>query len=150
MKTGIEGIELIKYFEGCKLEAYLCPANVWTIGYGHTSGVKPGDVITPDEADALLAKDLEEFEGYVDRMVTYELNQNQFDSLVSWTFNLGPSNLGKSTLLRKLNAGEIEEVPAQIKRWNRAGGKVLAGLTRRREAEARLFEGDDWRQAIKL
>ena len=145
MRTSDEGVALIKHFEGCYLNAYLCPAGVWTIGYGHTKGVKEGDVIDQEVAEALLIEDLEEFEGYVDKLVEIGLKQNEFDALVSWTFNLGPKNLEESTLLNRVNYGPLSDVPTQIKRWNRAGGKVLAGLVKRRAAEAALWEGKDWR-----
>jgi lysozyme len=148
MRTGDEGIALIRYFEGCRLDAYLCPAGVWTIGYGHTKGVKEGETIDQEAAEAFLIEDLEEFEGYVTEMVEVPLSQSQFDALVSWTFNLGPGNLERSTLLAKLNDGLYDEVPEQIKRWTRAGGRVLDGLAKRRNAEALLWEGKDWREAV--
>jgi lysozyme len=148
MKISQEGVDLIKHFEGCELEAYLCPANVWTIGYGHTFDVKEGDVIDQEAAEALLIEDLEEFEGYVISMVEAELKQHQFDALVSWTFNLGPANLKSSTMLNRINYGPISDVPFQLQRWNRAGGKVLDGLVKRRAAEAALWEGKDWRQYV--
>lgn len=147
MRTGDEGISLIRYFEGCRLDAYLCPAGVWTIGYGHTKGVKEGDTIDQEAAEAFLIEDLEEFEGYVTEMVEVPLSQSQFDALVSWTFNLGPGNLERSTLLAKLNQGEYTDVPFEIKRWTRAGGVILPGLVKRRNAEAALFEGRDWKGA---
>ena len=144
MKTSQEGISLIKKFEGCELEAYRCSADVLTIGYGHTQGVNEGDRCTQDEAEELLVKDLEEFEFYVNDIVEQELNQNQFDALVAWTFNLGPTNLRSSTLLKRLNEGDFEDAPRQIRRWNKAAGEVLDGLVRRREAEALLFQGKPW------
>ena len=147
MRTGDEGIALIRYFEGCRLGAYLCPAGVWTIGYGHTKGVKEGETIDQEAAEAFLIEDLEEFEGYVTEMVEVPLSQSQFDALVSWTFNLGPGNLERSTLLAKLNQGEYTDVPFEIKRWTRAGGVILPGLVKRRNAEAALFEGRDWKGA---
>jgi len=147
VRTGDEGISLIRYFEGCRLDAYLCPAGVWTIGYGHTKGVKEGDTIDQEAAEAFLIEDLEEFEGYVTEMVEVPLSQSQFDALVSWTFNLGPGNLERSTLLEKLNQGEYKDVPFEIKRWTRAGGVILPGLVKRRNAEAALFEGRDWKGA---
>jgi lysozyme len=147
MRTGDEGIALIRYFEGCRLDAYLCPAGVWTIGYGHTKGVKEGETIDQEAAEAFLIEDLEEFEGYVTEMVEVPLSQSQFDALVSWTFNLGPGNLERSTLLAKLNQGEYTDVPFEIKRWTRAGGVILPGLVKRRNAEAALFEGRDWKGA---
>ncbi len=144
MKTSKEGIALIKKFEGCELEAYRCSADVLTIGYGHTQGVNEGDSCTQEEAEDLLVKDLEEFEFYVNDIVEQELNQNQFDALVAWTFNLGPTNLRSSTLLKRLNEGDFDDAPHQIRRWNKAGGQVLDGLIRRREAEALLFQGKPW------
>jgi len=139
MKTGSKGIDLIKHFEGCELEAYKCPAGVWTIGYGHIKGVKEGMTITEHQAEEMLKSELNEYEGYINNLVTAELNQNQFDAMVSWVYNLGGGNLKASTLLKVLNAGDYNGVPAQMMRWNKAGGKVLEGLTRRRQAEADLF-----------
>jgi len=144
MKISTEGIALIKKFEGCKLESYKCAAGVWTIGYGSTKLITQDMSITQDEAEKLLIKDIAEFEEFVLEASEMPLSQHQFDALVSWTFNLGPSNLNASTMLKVLNKGEYEDVPAQIKRWNKAGGKVLDGLIRRREAEALLFAGLDW------
>ena len=139
MNISQNGIDLIKHFEGCELEAYKCPAGVWTIGYGHTKGIQPGMVITEETANDMLVEELEEYENYINSMVKCPLLQNQFDALVSWVYNLGPANLQASTLLKVLNAGDYAGVPAQIMRWNKAGGKVLEGLTRRRQAEADLF-----------
>ena len=144
MNISQEGLALIKKFEGCELEAYKCAAGVWTIGYGSTKGVHEGDTITEEGADELLAEEMHEYEGYINDMVTADLKQNEFDALVSWVFNLGPSNLSSSTLLNRLNNKMWDDVPNQIKRWNKAGGEVLQGLVRRREAEALLFEGKDW------
>ena len=127
----MEGLSLIKKFEGCELEAYQCSAGVWTIGYGHTKGVTPNDSISQEEAEQMLVDELHEYESYVNEYVTVALSQNQFDALVSWVYNLGPANLKASTMLKVLNSGEYEDVPAQIKRWNKAGGKVLEGLIRR-------------------
>ena len=144
MQISQEGLALIKKFEGCELEAYKCPAGVWTIGYGHTKDVKEGDKINKDEANYLLQEEMIEFERYIDDMVEVELNQSQYDALCAWVYNLGPSNLGSSELLKVLNEGKYEEVPQQIKRWNKANGEVLTGLIRRREAEALLFQGKEW------
>ena len=144
LKTSQEGISLIKSFEGCELTAYRCSADVPTIGYGHTAGVSDGDTCTQAEAETMLAEDLVEFEDYVKNYVESELQQNEFDALVAWTYNLGPANLKESTMLKELNSGNFEEVPRQMKRWNRAGGEVLDGLIRRREAESRLFKGEAW------
>ena len=144
MKISQEGLALIKRFEGCRLEAYKCSANVLTIGYGHTGGVKETDTITQDEADKLLQEDVEQFEKYVDDNVTVELGQSQFDALVAWTFNLGVGNLRESTMLKKLNSEDYASVPSEMKRWNKAGGKTLDGLIRRRKAESLLFESKEW------
>jgi lysozyme len=148
MQISQQGVELIKHFEGCRLEAYLCPAGIWTIGYGHTLDVKEGDRVDQEAAEAFLIEDLEEFEDHVQRLVEVDLSQDQFDALVSWTFNLGYGNLAASTLLARLNDGLYDEVPEQIKRWTRAGGRVLEGLVKRRNAEAALWEGRDWREAV--
>ena len=144
MYISVEGTSLIKKFEGCELEAYQDSVGVWTIGYGHTKDVKQGDKINQDEAENLLEEEMPEYEGYINDMVEVSLEQCQFDALVSWVYNLGPTNLSSSTLLKVLNEGEYDEVPFQIKRWNKAGGKVLEGLTRRREAEALLFQDKEW------
>lgn len=139
MKISNTGIDLIKHFEGCETVAYKCPAGVWTIGYGHIKGVQEGQVITETEAHEMLVEELTEYENYINNAVTVSLNQNQFDAMVSWVYNLGSGNLNSSTLLKVLNSGDYAGVPEQIMRWNKAGGKVLAGLTKRRQAEANLF-----------
>ena len=139
MNIGQKGIDLIKHFEGCELNAYKCPAGVWTIGYGHIKGVSEGMSITQEQAEQMLLDELKEYENYINELVIVNLSQNQFDALVSWVYNLGPANLQSSTLLKVLNSGDYSGVPAQIERWNKAGGKVLEGLIRRREAESALF-----------
>ena len=139
MKLGERGTEILKYFEGCKLTAYQDSVGVWTIGYGHTKGVYNGMTITQEEAEQMLLTELEEYEGYIENMVTVPLTQNQFDALVVWIYNLGPTNFKNSTLLKELNAGNYNAAGQEITRWNKAGGKVLAGLVKRREAEAKLF-----------
>jgi lysozyme len=139
MKTSPKGIALIKDFEGLRLGAYYCSAGVLTIGYGHTGGVKEGDLITEQKAEQLLQDDLKKFENGVLRLVRVPLNQNQFDALVSFAFNLGVGNLGKSTLLKMLNDRDYKGAAGQFVRWNKAGGKELAGLTRRRLAESAMF-----------
>lgn len=143
MKTGEKGIDLIKHFEGLRLKAYQCSANVWTIGYGHTAGVRPGDTIDEAQAEAFLRKDIVDSENAVNRLVTVPLKQSQFDALVSFVFNLGSGNFRSSTLLRKLNAGDDAGAAAEFLRWVSAGGRRLAGLVRRREAEKTLFEADE-------
>ena len=142
MKISSNGIELIKIFEGLELEAYKCAAGVWTIGYGHIKGVHEGMNITEDTANKMLMEELVEYENYIDQAVTVPLAQCQYDAMVSWVYNLGNGNLTSSTLLKVLNSGDYDGVPAQMMRWNKAGGKVLEGLTRRRQAEADLFNGN--------
>jgi lysozyme len=139
-----EGLALIKKFEGCELKAYRCPANVLTIGYGVTKGVAEDMEITQQEADEMLNEEIPEYEEYINNMVKVPLEQCQFDALCAWVYNLGPTNLEKSTLLKLLNAGDYHLIPSQIKRWNKAGGETLTGLIRRREAESILFEGKEW------
>lgn len=141
MHTSQKGLDLIKSFEGLRLSAYRCPADIPTIGYGTTAGVKMGDTITKERAEELLREDVKRFEGYVNRLVKVPLTQGQFDALVSFVYNLGAGNLSSSTLLRLLNAGDYAGAAAQFERWNKAGGKTLAGLVRRRAAERALFEG---------
>lgn len=140
MVTSQAGIELIKEFESCQLRAYLCPANVWTIGFGHTGGVKRGDEITISQAERYLKGDLMQFERDVARLVKVPLTQGQFDALVSFAFNCGSRALSTSTLLKKLNSKDYEGAANEFQRWNKAGGKELSGLTRRRVMEKRLFE----------
>jgi len=131
--------QLIKSFEGLELEAYLCPANVWTIGYGHTKGVKKGDKITKEQAEKLLEEDLAFFRNGVKRLVKVALNKNQFGALVSFAYNLGLGSLESSTLLKMLNAKDYQGAADQFLRWNKSKGKVLTGLVRRREAERAVF-----------
>jgi lysozyme len=133
------GLVLIKRHEGLSLRAYRCPAGEFTIGYGHTGEVEEGAVITEEEAEELLRKDLHAFEVGVERLVVVELNDNQFSALVSFCFNVGLGAFGRSTLLSLLNRGWYEQVPAQLMRWSRAAGKHLAGLGRRRRDEAALW-----------
>ena len=133
MKTSAKGIALIKSFEGCRLSAYLCPAAVWTIGYGHTAGVREGQTITQEQADNYLKEDLERYEERV-AATGLILNQNQFDALVSFTYNCGAGNLKK--LIQNRTMPEIAEA---LLLYNKGGGKVLAGLVRRRQAERQLF-----------
>ena len=144
MNISQEGLSLIKKFEGCELKAYRCPANVLTIGYGITKNVTENMEISQEEADEMLNEEITEYEEYVNNMVKVPLEQNQFDALCSWVYNLGPTNLEKSTLLKLLNAGDYHLIPSQIRRWNKAGGETLTGLIRRREAESFLFEGKEW------
>ncbi len=137
-RIGQAGLALIKQYEGCRLAAYRCAAGVWTIGYGHTAGVHSGMTITQAQADAYLQQDIAKFEGYVNNPayvpITEQLNQNQFDALVSFAFNLGAGNLRK--LCKGRTAAQIAQAMTQ---YCKANGKVLAGLKRRRAAEQALF-----------
>ena len=139
------GVDLLTHFEGLRLEAYQDSVGVWTIGYGHTKGVTPSMKITESQANNLLRTELIEYQNYINSMVNVSLDQCQFDALVCWVYNLGPTNLSNSTLLTLLNQGVKLQIPKQIRRWNKAGGRVLKGLVRRREAEALMFAGKDWR-----
>lgn len=141
MTTGSVGLDIIKHYEGLELHAYKDSVGVWTIGYGHTKGVYPGQTITKEQAENFLRDDVKWAESAVNRLVHAPLNQNQFDALVSWTFNLGSGNLASSTMLKRLNAYRFNDVPCEMIRWNRAGGKVLKGLVKRRRSEAILFNG---------
>ncbi len=134
-----DGIALIKEFEGLRLTPYACSSNVLTIGYGHTRTVRPGMRITRNQAEQLLEDDLRIAERAVSRLVKVPLTSNQFSALVSFAFNVGTVNFERSTLLRLLNRGWYEQVPAQLMRWNRSSGEVLGGLSRRRAAEGRLW-----------
>ena len=144
-----EGLSLIKQFEGCKLTAYKCPAGVWTIGYGSTGvHVHEGLNITQEYAEQLLRDDLERFEVGVERVVKIEPTQSQFDALCSFAFNLGTGRLEASTLLKRVNARAFADAAAEFMKWDKAGGKALTGLTKRRAAEAALFLGKDWRSVL--
>ena len=143
MRTSDKGVELIKHFEGYSRKPYICPAGYLTIGYGHV--IKKEDAykyiagIGDTEAEALLRIDLMKAEDGVKRQISVALNQNQFDALVSFVFNLGEGRLKASTLRRMLNRGEYEAAANQFSRWVFADGKKLAGLIKRRDAEADLF-----------
>ncbi|ECF6053861.1 TPA: lysozyme [Salmonella enterica subsp. enterica serovar Ball] len=139
MKIGINGLNLIKEFEGLRLQAYKCPSDIWTIGYGHTAGIGPDDVITEAQAISLLCQDVAASERAVNQYTHVLLTQNQFDALVSFVFNLGVGSFRTSTLLKKLNAGDYDGAAREFGRWIHAGGKALPGLVRRREAERALF-----------
>ena len=146
-------VDLVKQFEGFSSEAYRCPAGKWTIGYGHTRDVEEGDTISEGEAEGVLREDLLDAALIVDEAVTADLNNNQFGALVSFVFNVGPGVKGEksgfvhlktggpSTLLNLVNAGPSKRlyVPGELLRWHKAGGVPLEGLTRRREAEGKLW-----------
>jgi|TARA_B100000214_G_C23799400_1_gene549658 lysozyme len=150
MNISQTGIDLLKHFEGCELEAYQDSVGVWTIGYGHTKDVEKGMKITQELAEHMLKEELEgEYEGYINDIPDVPLTQCQFDALVCWVYNLGPTNLRSSTMLKELNAGNYDLVPFQMKRWDKAGGKTLLGLTRRRNAEALLFKDENWEDYLE-
>lgn len=142
MKISKECLEALKLFEGFRAEAYLCPAGVWTLGYGHTARVKKGDRITRDEAERVLREDLVPFERSV-QLLGLPLKPHQFDALVDFSFNLGTEALKNSTLLRKIKANpQDRSIRSEFKRWVYAGGKVLPGLVKRRDWEARSYFGE--------
>lgn len=148
MKTHEKGLELIKSLEELKLSAYKDQAGIWTIGYGHTKGVKPNDKITEAQADEYLQEDLKEAENAVNTLVKVKINPNMFDALVAFTFNVGVGAFKGSTLLRLLNEGKYTEASDQFARWNKVTNpetkvkEVSKGLIRRREAEQKLFMMD--------
>jgi lysozyme len=141
MNLSDAGLDLIKRFEGLSLKAYLCPARVWTIGYGTTRGVRPGQVISEAEAEAMLRADVARFAQGVSERIQVPVTQGMFDALVSFAYNVGLAAFGKSTLLRLLNESRYDLAAQQFARWNKAGGRVLPGLTKRRAAERDHFEG---------
>jgi len=139
-----DGLSLTEQFEGCELTAYQDQVGVWTIGYGHTGAdVTPGLTITQDQAQALLAQDVTSAAACVNSVVTVALTQDEFDALVDFVFNLGAGAFTGSTLLRDLNAGDFTATAAQFDLWDHAGGAVVAGLLRRRQAEEALFNTGD-------
>lgn len=141
---GGKGLSLTEQFEGCRLTAYQDQVGVWTIGYGHTGpDVTPGLTITQDQAQALLAHDVGKAVTCVNHVVAIQLTQNEFDALVDFVFNLGAGAFTGSTMLRDLNAGNISAAAAQFDEWDHAGGAVVAGLLRRRQAETALFNSVD-------
>lgn len=143
MTISRNGLDLIKGFEGLRLTAYKCPAGVWTVGYGHTSCVLPNMEIDEDEAEAMLLGDIQPIEELLN-ILGINFRQEQFDSLVSWVFNLGAGNFRNSTLLAKITSdAKDEDITDQMVRWVNAGGKPLVGLKKRRIAEANMFLGRD-------
>ena len=143
MKTSPKGIALIKEFEGLRLKAYKCPGGVWTIGYGHTACVKPGMVISEAQAEEYLMADLIAFENYLNGL-GLAINQNQFDALISFIYNVGTGNFSSSTLLRKVKANSQDNsIMDEFLRWVYSKGRVLPGLQRRRLAEMKLYFSND-------
>lgn len=139
MKMNVKGVGLLIEFEGFRSEAYLCPAGVWTIGFGFTRGVKPGDKMTRSEAAARLKTELTEYEEGVFSACTLTPNDNEFSALVCFAFNVGIAGFKKSTVLKRHNESNKEAAARAFGLWNKAGGKTLPGLTRRRMAEAALY-----------
>lgn len=159
MRLSPQGAELIKHFEACSLSAYPDPktgAAPWTIGYGRTYGVRPGDTCTREQADAWFEEDIASFERDVESLVTVALEQGQFDALVSFAYNVGSDidaddkaeGLGDSTLLKKLNAGNHGAAAEEFLKWVSPGSSVERGLRRRRRAERAMFLGFDWRAEL--
>ena len=141
MTTSRLGLRLIKDFEGLRLGAYLCPAGVPTIGYGHTKGVKLGQVITHEQADDYLIEDIAPLERHINAL-GINFRQEQFDALVSWLFNLGVGNFKKSNLLKRIQDDSSDQsIAAEFIKWIYAGKTPLAGLKKRRVAEANMFVG---------
>lgn len=140
MSISERGVELVAKYEGCRLEAYRCPAGVWTIGYGHTAGVKEGDRLSCAEAaKSLLKEDLKKYGNYVNECVrkgqiAFPLNQNQFDALTSFCYNCG-----NGSLQRLVTGRDARTIADKLPAYNKGGGRVLAGLTRRREEERKIF-----------
>lgn len=149
-RTNSNGLLLIKSFEGLRLQAYRDAVGVWTIGYGTTRNVRPGMRISEAEAEQFLQQDLNRFEQAINEAVKVPINDNQFSALVSFTYNVGSGAFRSSTLLKMLNQRRnLRATADQFPRWNRAGGRVLAGLTRRRNAERALFLGEDFHKFLR-
>ncbi len=140
MQIGEKGLDLIRKYEGLRLVAYVCPGGKLTIGYGHTGpDVKSGQKIDVERANELLIKDVQRFEVAVNELVTVPMTQGMLDALISFSFNLGAGSLKSSTLLKKLNADDLDGAANEFVKWNKAKGNVLAGLTERRKSERELF-----------
>lgn len=133
------GLHLTEQFEGCRLKAYQDSVGVWTIGYGHTFNGSPSATCTQEQAEGWLSEDVMTASNAVNRLVHVPINQNEFDALVDFTFNLGAGRLATSTMLDLLNAGDHIAAAAQFEKWDMAGGKHVAGLLRRRQTEKSLF-----------
>jgi len=142
MKTSVKGREFIKGFEQLRLKAYPDPGTggkPWTIGWGHTKGVKQGDRITQDQAEQFLSDDLAVFELTVNSAIKRSMTQNQFDAMVSLAFNIGGSAFAGSTLVKRLNTGDAKGAADEFPKWKNSGGKVMPGLVKRRTAEREVF-----------
>lgn len=145
MQLSKNGLNLIEHYEGLRLFAYQDSIGLWTIGYGTTvyptgTRVAKGDACTVDQANSYIQHDLQKFEKGVNDLIHVPLNQNQFDALVSFSYNLGLSNLASSTLIKLVNQKQFDAAANEFQKWNRAGGKIISGLTIRRQAEANLFK----------
>jgi lysozyme len=141
MQYSKQGLALTESFEGCRLTAYADSTGIPSIGYGHTAGVQLGDTCTQEQADAWLLEDVQTAVNDVNRLVTVPLTQSEFDSLCDFVYNVGGGNFASSTMLKLLNAGNYSAAAEQFDRWDQAGGVVVAGLLRRREAEQSEFNG---------
>jgi len=139
MNYSKSGLSLTESFEGCRLTAYQDSVGKWTIGFGHTANVQPGDTCTPDQAEAMLIADTAWAVAYVNHIVTSALSQGEFDALVDFTFNLGVGNFRSSTLLSLVNKGDMADAANEFEKWDKAGGVEVAGLLRRRQAEEQEF-----------
>ena len=139
-----EGMRLLKTYEGLYLNSYQDAVGVWTIGYGCTEGIGPGMTITKQEAEDMLRRELSKFESAVAQYVSVEINDDQYSALVAFSYNVGAYALKKSTLLRKLNGGDYAGASNEFPRWDKAGGRALLGLSRRRRSERALFLGEPW------
>ncbi|MBE9059562.1 lysozyme [cf. Phormidesmis sp. LEGE 11477] len=147
-RTNKNGLLLIKSFEGLRLKAYKDAVGIWTIGYGTTRGVRPGQVISEAQAVEFLRADLARFEKSINEVIQAAINDNQFSALACFTYNVGPGAFRSSTLLRRLNGSDVRGAADELLRWDKAGGRTLAGLTRRRKAERALFLGEDFHQFL--
>src|ERR1039458_4350438 len=141
MEYSKTGEALTERFEDCKLQSYQDSVGVWTIGWGHTKDVKPNMYITQGLADLFLTEDTKSAVNCINQFVTLPINQEEFDALVDFVFNLGCTNFQRSTLLKLLNQGSFKVAALEFSKWDRAGGKVVAGLLRRRLAEQEEFNG---------
>lgn len=144
MEYSKKGLQLTEQFEGLRLKAYQDVRGIWTIGYGHTGpDVHVGMIITKDQAEALLAQDVQKAASAVNHLVTVPLTQDEFDALVDFVFNVGSGHFGSSTMLKLLNQGDYTGAAHEFERWSHAGAAVVAGLLRRRQAEETEFESND-------
>ena len=143
MKASYTSYELVKRYEGCRLTPYMDMVGIWTVGYGSTTEVVPGERISQAEAEDRLQEDMEIAEACVNGAVTSTLTQNQFDALCSWVFNLGCKRFRESTMLAKINAGEWDQAAIELRKWDMAGGRHVDGLMRRRRDESKLFESKE-------